>query len=1096
MPRLRPDDPAILALVKEWSARPPAEVAAFADSLERAPARPEPGPGAPDARSLALDEVRALAALSGAVRPGDLVRDEPDPARRSRLLGALAAECDRAVVDGRMTWTMRSMPRGQVLARLRDGPAGLSAALSRAAGVATDAAGEVLRRLVPGVVGGLGGALDSPLPHPAARVPDDVVAGASSADVAQALLWVSDLGDVREGIAWATCRAHVESIRDSYVGLLAHGLVGREAQRREVEDFLLAPPAAGWPSVPVLTLSGIGGAGKSTLLAGVCTPRLDALLAGVPAPAVVVIDLDRVAFRPHAEVELGYEVTRQLELAWPELAQGLAEARAAETQARIERRELASGASPDAERSVRSYSAFEGRVHPLVTGSVHAFEPVVLVLDTFEEWQRARPFSGPRTSWNDPEPVMADWLFRLRDGMGLSGLRVIVSGRARFATLPGREVQLGELGQDAAAELLRRLGVADDDAPRLAALVGGNPLSLHVAARFVGRLAASDRDAFLSSDGIDAALDEELRRAVLYDRFLEHIGDERVQQLAHPGLALRRVTPQLVRDVLAEPCGFTDIGEEEADRLVDRLADEVWLVRRAEDGSLHHQPEVRRAMLALMSGDPDMRDRVRAIHERAARWYNPVPDLMEEATPEVVEAFYHRMMLATGDPPVFEGEWESAHGRVLAERNHHARLARELGESVSEMAPQVEAQLRLLRGDRLTPEHAQLLPAHLWSGYVATQGAALLEVGEADDAVDLFRTREWGPDPSVPEWLPQAYSDSAQWAAYVAEVSGHPTTSRESRETSSDPFGRYDVLCRFLSDEVDARAALLAMPSAGGPEGEQAVLGTFVAALARAAEGLALDGLEPLHAPPPTAKSLTTRYLYPVDQLRQYVVHRLTGAPLASWEAGTMVVRDVAGLYVPDPDIMLAFAAVLGDAERDLLEISADLRSLGDRARRARPGNARGPRTHDVLGERATDVTTRLRGELRLTDGPLSPAALLALRGDNPELRPAVRHELVAAAPDDTWLKHLGELATSLLPVPPLDLRPDAMPLMSEPTARTAVVTLVEYVDRSRVTREFLHAAREAHPRPTELDRIAGAFDRWDDAHVALLAEVGRRSRA
>jgi hypothetical protein len=1080
----RPDDPAILALVKEWSARPPTEVAAFAHSLESDPARPQPGPDAPgpDPRSLALDEVRALAAVSGAVRPGDLVRGEPDPARRSQLLGALAAEFDRAVVDGRMTWTMRSMPRSQVLGRLRAGPSGLSAAVSRAAGVATDAAGEVLRRLIPGVVGGLAGGLAGPLPPGVGRVPADVVAGASSAEVAQALLWVSDLADVRAGIAWATCRAHVESIRDSYVGLLAHGLVGREEQRREVEDFLMAPPVAGWPPVPVLTLSGIGGAGKSTLLAGVCAPRLDALLSGLPAPAVVVIDLDRVAFRPHAEVELGYEVTRQLELAWPELAQGLAEARAAETQARIERRELASGASPDPETSQRSYSAFEGRVHPLVSASVHAFEPVTLVLDTFEEWQRARPFSGPRTSWNDPEPVMADWLFRLRDGMGLSGLRVIVSGRARFAALPGHEVELGELGQDAATELLRRLGVADDDAPRLAGLVGGNPLSLHVAARFVGRLATPDREAFLSSDGIDPALDEELRRAVLYDRFLEHIGDDRVQQLAHPGLALRRVTPQLVRDVLAEPCGFTDLDEEEAERLVDRLADEVWLVRRAEDGSLHHQPEVRRAMLSLMSGDPALRERVREIHERAARWYNPVPDLMEDATPEVIEAFYHRMMLATGEPPVFEGEWESAHGRVLAERNHHARLARELGESVSEMAPQVEAQLRLLRGDRLTPEQARLLPAHLWSDYVATQGAALLEVGEADDAVDLFRTREWGRSSSVPQWLPQAYSDSAQWAAYVAEVGAHPTTS-------GDPSDRYDVLCRFLSGDVDARAGLRAMRPPDGSDREQTFVGTFVTALARAAEGIALDGLEqPLY----DAKSLTTSALYPVDQLRQYVLHRLTGVPLGRREGDAVVVGDVAGLFVPDPDVMLAFGAVLADAERDLLEISADLRSLADRARLARGGSTRGPRTHDVLGERATEVSKRLRGKLRLTDGPLGPAAQLALRGDNPELRPAVRHELVAAAPDDTWLKHLGELATSLLPVPALDLRPDAMPLLSEPTARTAVVTLVEYVDRSRVTRAFLHAAQQAHPRPAELDRIVRAFDRWDDTHALLLEELGR----
>ena len=113
--------------------------------------------------------------------------------------------------------------------------------------------------------------------------------------------------------------------------------------------------------------------------------------------------------------------------------------------------------------------------------------------------------------------------------------------------------------------------------------------------------------------------------------------------LAHPGLALRRVTPQIVREVLAAPCGFEDMSEQLAVQLVDRLADEVWLLRRAENGSLRDQPEVRRAMLALMSRDRQKRDQVRAIHEGAAQWYNPRPDVTDPPTTENVEAFYHRM---------------------------------------------------------------------------------------------------------------------------------------------------------------------------------------------------------------------------------------------------------------------------------------------------------------------------------------------------------------------------------------------------------------------------------------------------------------------
>src|SRR5207302_5892729 len=126
-----------------------------------------------------------------------------------------------------------------------------------------------------------------------------------------------------------------------------------------------------------------------------------------------------------------------------------------------------------------------------------------------------------------------------------------------------------------------------------------------VAARFYQRLTPDDRQRFLAGeDGTTQGLDEELRRAVLYDRFLSHIEDSRVQRLAHPGLVLRRVTADLVRLVLAGPCGLGEIDATTATELIEKLADEIWLVRRTPDG-LRHQPDVRRAMLRMMSEDPE-----------------------------------------------------------------------------------------------------------------------------------------------------------------------------------------------------------------------------------------------------------------------------------------------------------------------------------------------------------------------------------------------------------------------------------------------------------------------------------------------------------
>lgn len=1060
-----PADPALRVLVEAWSARPPAEIAAFAASLA-----PDPDPDSKATRTVRssdLDRVRGIAAVSGAVRPSALIADESDPSEGAGLLGAIASEFDRSVVGSQMTWTLRLHPRAATLRRLREDRAELADILQRARRIETDPAGEVLRRLLHMLDHAKTSWSDE-------RLPDEVTADTSSADVAQALLWAADFGDFSADLAMATGRAHTEAILGSYVGLLSHGLVGRSQERAQLEAFMDATLRTGGGDVPVLTLSGIGGVGKSTLLADILRPRLEALLSGAGAPAVVVIDLDRVAFRPHAEAELSYEVTRQLEVAWPELSEGMAQARATETDSRLERREFAFGASSDVENSSRSASSFEWRIREVLDGSARGAEPVTLVLDTFEEWQRARPFIGPRDSWNNPEPVMAEWLNGLRFTMGLEGLRVVVSGRAKFSFLPGEEIELGDLEAGSAVELLVRLGVKGEVATRLEAMVGGNPLSLHVAARFVGRLTDDERESFLGGDVPDPALDEELRRAVLYDRFLEHIGDEEVKRLAHPGLLIRRVTPQIVKAVLAEPCGFVGMTIEHSERLVDRLSDEVWLVRRAEDGSLKHQPEVRRPMVAMISRDPKMREQVKDIHERAAHWYNPHPDLMEPPSTENIEAFYHRMMLSTGEPPIIE-QW-SAHGRPLAERNHHARFARELGESVAEMAPAVEAQLRLLRDERLTPEQAELLPDFLWDRHVDVSGASLVEIDEPGAAVDLFLWREGTARSSRPEWLAQAFCDSARWDDYAAAA----------ERWSFFPAGRHDFVNLIVSEDESARARLLVPDVGGSMDVDAEFLRTFMVALGRAQAGRSTRKVKP---PATSERMVTQPPAFPVDQLRQVMVHLLTGAPLP-WRGGTTpIFPDVAGLLVPDPGLMEAFGALTFNAGFN--QVARELEDLADRANSAQPSGDEVVRSHDVLGTLAAQIAKRRFGLSTPPDTSIVPAALPALRGDNPELRPAIRHMLQTAAPSDGWLKTLGGIATSLLPVPVLDLRPDSLPLLSDPTARKALVTLVEYVDRSRVMRPFLHAAQKQHPQPNRLDSIVRAFDRWDDAHQLLLDELG-----
>jgi hypothetical protein len=136
----------------------------------------------------------------------------------------------------------------------------------------------------------------------------------------------------------------------------------------------------------------------------------------------------------------------------------------------------------------------------------------------------------------------------------------------------------------------------------------------------------------------------------LYRRLLGRIADKDVRKLAHPGLVLRRVTPELIEEVLAEPCGIVIDESAGAEDLFNRLSQEVTLVTYEPDGSLRHRPDVRRIMLDSLARDAPLK--VRQIHERAAQFYH------HQAGPEArAEEIYHRLFLEE-DPTELDPLWE------------------------------------------------------------------------------------------------------------------------------------------------------------------------------------------------------------------------------------------------------------------------------------------------------------------------------------------------------------------------------------------------------------------------------------------------------
>ena len=109
---------------------------------------------------------------------------------------------------------------------------------------------------------------------------------------------------------------------------------------------------------------------------------------------------------------------------------------------------------------------------------------------------------------------------------------------------------------------------------------------------------------------------------MLYRRILEHIGDrqkdETLAAIAHPGLVLRRVTPELIEEVLFKVLKIkVPTPSVTARDLFNRLRREVWLVQDAGTDAVTHRIDLRRTMLRLI--DADRRETARRIHREAIK---------------------------------------------------------------------------------------------------------------------------------------------------------------------------------------------------------------------------------------------------------------------------------------------------------------------------------------------------------------------------------------------------------------------------------------------------------------------------------------------
>ncbi|WP_010216769.1 ATP-binding protein [Sphingomonas sp. PAMC 26621] len=432
---------------------------------------------------------------------------------------------------------------------------------------------------------------------------------------------------------------------------LANRFVGRRKELARLRSFLLEERASAGrrgKGARSLFLKGPGGVGKSALVARVVLDFFDEPEAA--ALPFLYVTFDDPAINPAEPQTLIGAALLQLEAqvaslhtdqAADEARQAVAELRdrmSGHTRARRRLNDRAIVATSQRGRigQLRQLddelgAAFAETLNRLASlagdGPTASF---LFVLDTFEE-----------ASYHPDSDLWLLYNFLADLGERVPTLRLLMVGRAepdgaQFHRLGADALSLGDLDQADALAFLKREGLSPDAAARVTAQLGTNPLTLKLCVRALRDKAVGDA---LPGEAI-ASAGQEVIRGYLYRRILNHIHDPIVRRLAHPGMVLRRVTADIITEVLAPVCDVPVHTPEAAQALLDGLAREHSLVSRAPDGALVYREEVRRPMLALIEADAP--DEVRSLHEAAYSYYRWSE---EQSESDRVEALYHRLML-------------------------------------------------------------------------------------------------------------------------------------------------------------------------------------------------------------------------------------------------------------------------------------------------------------------------------------------------------------------------------------------------------------------------------------------------------------------
>ncbi|WP_187283591.1 AAA family ATPase [Streptomyces sp. t39] len=940
-----------------------------ADRVRELLASPATGPAAvPEPVPAARWAHREAAALLGAFEAGALLAGAAGQARQGpddpALREMLAFDCDQVSTREGRRWRLTPQVRTAALERLRT-PERMLRAARAVPGDPADTARAWAERLLRGQARDLASYGVDEL-HAALTVTQWFAeAPLARAALARCSLDLPEPAVVRDRIELA---ALLQPLR----ALVGDRFVGRHHEL----DMLAAhvgvlPRPGGTPRPtpagrPRLMIHGPGGVGKSTLVARFVLDH-----AGRPGASVLpfaYLSFDRADLLPQQPLTLLAEAARQLGLLHPELAPAAAELGAAvrltllaDHRSSAETARTHTGGRRGHARDERKLAELFARLAGSAAGG-SGDGPVLLVLDTMEQAQRQGGSAMTR---------LTEFLDVLQSVC--PRLRVVLAGRAPLddasrSAYGTESLELRGFDQALALAFLRHHTGGDEAAGGdfLAGVVrrfGTNPLSLKLVAEVIRQEGPDALDDPASRRHLWLLMDPEQLQGALYQRILDHLGDPALRRIASPGLTVRRVTPDVIREVLAGPCGLGDVDPVRAHDLFRLLRAEASLVEDVPGReAVVHRPDVRRAMLLLLRrDDPRL---MRRIDRAAVAYYAGLPETDPVLTAEHrAEELYHRMALDQS-AATLDRRWLDAAAPLLES-------------ALDELPPRAQVYLSDRLGITVAPSLRAQADGVTWARQAETEAGRLLADGHPERALALLSERTGEHAGTVSLALLRLRALAALGRTDEARPLIEHALDRASQE-SATAFVEIAVLGARLEEDAGrfgaSRALLLEARSAPSARHDRTALLTVDAALLR------------LHRRTGTADVPEAR------TLREDVLERLGGWSTRELERHPTLVRDL--------------AAEVGDAVPRLVPLAARLLGVD-----LDSGTGR------VLGDRLS--TDDIEDFTRLT-GPAEPpgardTASMRLRAELPAVNTVARGDLVStyllsdAARQDSWRDALVE---------------------------------------------------------------------------------------